>query len=409
MTEILFLAHRVPFPPNRGDKIRSHHLLRKLASLAPVHVGCFSESSEDRESVHALAEVSASHCVVPRTKPLVLAGAEAVLTGKPVSLTAFQSARLDRWVRQTIADRSISTIVVFSGQMGQYIPDEFSGRAIIDLCDVDSAKFEGYADAGERVWLNAREGRLLALEEQRLAERCDATILVSEAEAGLFRSRLKVSRSARIEVIGNGIDARLFDSRTVKVYKELSAESGPHFVFTGQMDYRPNEAAALWAIEHFLPKALERYPNAQFHIVGRAPTASLLRHQDKPGVRIWGEVPDTRPFLAGATCVVTPLQIARGVQNKVLEAMAMARPVLLTPQAATGIAASDGEHWMVEALDPQNMVKRVEALMAEPAYAERMGQAARDFVLANHDWDATLAPLAHLVGSDHMQEKRDAA
>ncbi|MEM6584720.1 MAG: TIGR03087 family PEP-CTERM/XrtA system glycosyltransferase [Pseudomonadota bacterium] len=409
MSEILFLAHRVPFPPNRGDKIRSHHLLRKLASLAPVHVGCFSESAEDRESVHALAEVSASHCVVPRTKPLVLAGAEAVLTGKPVSLTAFQSARLDRWVRQTIADRPISAIVVFSGQMGQYIPDDFPGRAIIDLCDVDSAKFEGYADAGERVWLNAREGRLLALEEQRLAERCDATILISQAEAGLFRSRLKDNKSARIEVIGNGIDANLFNSRSVKAHEELSAESGPHFVFTGQMDYRPNEAAALWAIEHFLPKAQERFPNAQFHIVGRAPTSALLRHQDKPGVRIWGEVADVRPFLAGATCVVTPLQIARGVQNKVLEAMAMARPVLLTPQAATGIAARDGEHWMVENPNPDGMMARLEVLMVDPGFAERMGWAAREFVLANHDWDATLAPLAHLVGSDLTEEKRDAA
>ena len=113
MSEILFLAHRVPFPPNRGDKIRSHHLLRKLASLAPVHVGCFTENAEDRASVSELAAISASRCAIQRSKPLVLAGAQAVLTGKPVSLTAFHSARLADWVQETIARHPISAIVVF--------------------------------------------------------------------------------------------------------------------------------------------------------------------------------------------------------------------------------------------------------------------------------------------------------
>ena len=257
MSEILFLAHRVPFPPNRGDKIRSHHLLRELASLGPVHVGCFSENAEDRDSVSELAAVSASHCAVQRSKPLVLAGAEAVLTGKPVSLTAFHSTKLESWVHQTLANRPISAIVVFSGQMGQYIPDVFTGRVIIDLCDVDSAKFESYAKAGERVWLNAREARLLAIEEERLAHRCDATVLITKAEAELFRSRLKAPHKARIEVIGNGIDAAFFDPTKVEVHPQLSASEGPHFVLTGQMDYRPNEQAALWVIEHLMPQMLE--------------------------------------------------------------------------------------------------------------------------------------------------------
>ena len=151
MGEILFLAHRVPFPPNRGDKIRAHHLLKKLAQLAPVHAGCFAESDEDRAGEGELSALCASHCIVNRIKPRVLAGAEAVLSGKPVSLTAFHSQRLEEWVRETIAKRPISTIVIFSGQMGQYVPEGFGERVVIDLCDVDSAKFEGYVEAGERV------------------------------------------------------------------------------------------------------------------------------------------------------------------------------------------------------------------------------------------------------------------
>lgn len=408
MSDILFLAHRVPFPPNRGDKIRAHHLLKKLAQIAPVHVGCFAESDEDRSGAAELEEISASHRIVNRSKPLVLAGVEAMISQKPVSLTAFHSAKLDNWVRETIAQHAVSTIVIFSGQMGQYVPDDFGGRVVIDLCDVDSAKFEGYAEAGQRTWLNSREGRLLAREEERLSARADATILISDNEAELFRSRLRNRAAANVQVIGNGIDAGFFNPSKTKPHEKLTVGSGPHFVFTGQMDYSPNETAALWAIGSFLPKIREAYPAAQFHIVGRNPTKQLLAHANEPGVTIWGEVPDVRPFIAAAACVVAPLLIARGVQNKVLEAMAMARPVMLTPDAATGIDAADGTHWLLCDADPQAMCERVSALLSNADAAFEMGSAARQFVLDRHDWDAMLSPLEQLVAS-HSAEAQDAA
>ncbi len=408
MGDILFLAHRVPFPPNRGDKIRAHHLLKKLATLGRVHVGCFAESDEDRGGKGELEAIAATHCIVNRTKPLVLAGVEAVLSGKPVSLTAFHSARLEKWVRETIAAQDIGTIVIFSGQMGQYVPDDFAGRVVIDLCDVDSAKFENYAEAGERVWLNNREGRLLALEEERLAHRADATILISEAEAAMFRQRLQSPSKASVQVIGNGIDAAFFDPSKVAPHPVLAGTKGPHLTFTGQMDYRPNEQAVLWAIENLLPVLQERYAEAQFHIVGRNPTAALQAKDAMPGVTVWGEVPDVRPFIAGADCVLAPLLIARGVQNKVLEAMAMARPVLLTPEAATGIAAQDNTHWLVNTADPHAMAERFDALWTNRDAARQMGEAAREFVLSHHVWNAMLGPLERLVGAN-SQETRDAA
>lgn len=406
MGDILFLAHRVPFPPNRGDKIRAHHLLRKLTSMGRVHVGCFAESDEDRAGQAELAAIAATHAIVDRKKPLVLAGVEAMLAGKPVSLTAFHSARLESWVRQTLAREPVDTIVIFSGQMGQYVPGHFEGRVIIDLCDVDSAKFENYAEAGDRVWLNAREGRMLAREEERLAQRADATILISDAEAALFHERLKSPSEAKVQVIGNGIDAALFDPATVEPHQDLTSAQGPHLVFTGQMDYRPNEQAALWVIDEFLPELRKRHAQARFHIVGRNPTAALTAHQSTPGVRVWGEVPDVRPFIAGATCVIAPLLIARGVQNKVLEAMAMARPVLLTPHAATGIAAEDGTHWLVSEPDAKAMADRFDTLCADRSMAHAIGTAARAFVLSHHAWDAMLSPLATLVSPPSVRIKR---
>ncbi|MFU7528359.1 TIGR03087 family PEP-CTERM/XrtA system glycosyltransferase [Qipengyuania sp. ASV99] len=408
MGEILFLAHRVPFPPDRGDKIRAHHLLRRLASIAPVHVGCFAESDADRVGKANLEAIAASHCIVNRSKPLVLAGVEALAARKPVSLTAFHSHALEKWVRSVIAERYIDTIVIFSGQMGQYIPDGFAGRVVIDLCDVDSAKFESYAASGTRVWVNLREGRLLARYEEELARRADATILISEAEAALFRSRLRSPATVNVQVIGNGIDAAYFDPQRAETHGEIAARPGPHFTFTGQMDYPPNEAAALWAIKEFLPEIRKSFPEAELHIVGRGPTRTLLSMKPTKGLSIWGEVPDVRPFISVTNCVIVPLMIARGVQNKVLEAMAMARPVLLTPQAATGIDATDGEHWLVCKPSPTAMAGRIKTLLNAPDHAFEMGSAARQFVLDHHDWDATLAPLERLIGMSES-EARDAA
>lgn len=396
MGEVIFLAHRVPFPPDRGDRIRSHHLLKALARLGPVHVGCFGEGDEGAE--RSLAAVSASCCVVARTKPLPLAGVEAVLAGKPVSLTAFHSHALARWVRETIAARPISAIVVFSGQMGQYVPADFTGRVVIDLCDVDSAKFASYAEAGERVWLNAREARLLSAEEERLGRRADATILISEAEAALYCSRLTAPQKVNVQVIGNGIDAVFFDPAMIAPHPTMAGLPGPHFTFTGQMDYRPNEQAALWVIEHLMPRLRAGFADALFHVVGRNPTAKLMAHHGTPGVQVWGAVPDVRPFLAAADVVLAPLLIARGVQNKVLEAMAMARPVVLTPEAATGIAAEDGAHWLVCPPDPAAMAERIANLLGDPEACQRVGTAARRFVREHHAWEAMLAPLAGLVG-----------
>lgn len=408
--EILFLAHRIPFPPDRGDKIRSHHLLRALARIAPVHVGCFGETEADMACEGQLAELARSHCLVPRDKSLVRAGMEALASRRPVSLTAFASARLRDWVQLTLATRPISTVFVFSGQMGQFVPGDFRGRLIVDLCDVDSAKFEDYASdhAGLRGALYRREARLLAREEARLAARADATLLVTEEEADLLRARLPEPASARIAALGNGIDTALFDPAAAAPHPALAGRAGPHLVFTGQMDYPPNVAAAKRIARDLLPGLRARFPKAQAHIVGRAPTGAVMELADIPGVAVWGEVADVRPFIAGAHCVVAPLAIARGVQNKVLEAMAMARPVVLSPQAATGIAATDGEHFAIGA-DDAALIERIADIVGDAVSAQAMGAAARRYVVDHQSWPAALAGLPLLVGRDPAAQCRDAA
>jgi glycosyltransferase involved in cell wall biosynthesis len=206
-------------------------------------------------------------------------------------------------------------------------------------------------------------------------------------------------------VLGNGIDARRFDPAGIAAHAAL-AEPGPHIVFTGQMDYRPNVEAATRAVDRLMPWIRAVHPEAQLHLVGRAPVAELRALDGRSGARVWGEVPDVRPFLAAADLVLAPLSIARGVQNKVLEAMAMARAVVLTPAAATGIPGEDDVHFAVAEADDA-LVARTLGLLARPSAAQTMGQAARRLVVERMSWAAMLAPLSAIVG--RAPEVRDVA
>lgn len=398
---ILFLAHRMPFPPDRGDKIRSHHVLRHLVRLAPVHVGTLRDDPRDMEFEGELAALAASHCIAPRSKPLAVAGAEALLRREPVSLAAFRSSRLTAWVCEVLRAFPIDTIYVFSGQMGQYVPATFKGRIIADFVDVDSAKFEAYGSDGKgwRARVDRREGKLLRAMEADLAGRADASLLISAEEAALFRSRLPGGSPAaeRVRVVPNGIDSALFAPDAVEPAIQLRDFPAPRIIFTGQMDYAPNIVAARRVADGILPALRTRFPTASFHVVGRNPPRDLLERHGRQGLHVWGEVPDMRAWLAGSELALVPLEIARGVQNKVLEAMAMGLPAVLSPGAATGIAAEDGVHFSIARTDIE-CVDKVAALLDDPAAARTMGHAARRFVAERMSWPAALAPLDSLLG-----------
>lgn len=395
MREILFLAHRIPWPADRGDKIRSHHIFKRLCEMAPVHVATFADDARDMGFVGEMDGILASSHVELRSKPQWQAGAEAVLTGQPVSVRSFGSRSMQEWVERLLSTGRISHIFCFSGQMAQYVPDSFYGRFIMDFVDVDSAKFESYADKGNPLmrWINGREGRLLSAFEFNAARRADASLLVSETEAALFRSR---TGADNVSALGNGIDTEYYDP-AAKFKKLHPAFPDPLIVFTGQMDYRPNiEAVTDFAI-HAMPIILDRHPEASFAIVGRNPTRGVSDLSMLPGVQVTGAVDDVRTWLGSADIVVAPLRIARGIQNKVLEAMAMARPVVVSPAAAEGIYAERGTHFYVEP-NVAAEAERVCALLDEPQAALKTGAAARTHVMRHYGWESQLAPLDALMG-----------
>ncbi|MDE2404162.1 MAG: TIGR03087 family PEP-CTERM/XrtA system glycosyltransferase [Sphingomonadales bacterium] len=409
--EILFIAHRIPFPPNRGDKVRSHHIVRRLARLAPVHVACFADDDLDMAEEVELAALARSYCLVRRAKPLVLAGLQALAQRKPVSVTAFDDQRIADYVRKLVATGRIGTIYVYSGQVGHFVPPDFAGRLVVDFVDVDSAKFAAYArDKGDLLgWIDAREARLLRDEEARLATRADVSLLVSHEEAALFAERLTPAERAGADVraLLNGIDSVFFDPGLVNPEPRIEACGGPRLVFTGQMDYPPNDFAAQRAVERIMPLVRRSLPDASFHVVGRNPTPELRAHHGRDGIHVWGRVEDIRGWIKAADIALIPLEIARGIQNKVLEAMAMERPVVLTTHAATGISAIPGHHLAVADSD-EAIAAAVIELARAPGEARAMGLAARRFVVGRQSWAGTLAPLADIVRAPR-NPARDAA
>lgn len=410
MSEVLFLAHRIPFPPDRGDKIRSCHVLRHIAGLAPVHVACFADDEGDMAHEPDLAAIAASHCLIPRTRSLPLAGVDALVRGKPVSLTAFADRRLTAYVARVLDERPIGAIYVFSGQMAQYVPARFAGRVVMDFVDVDSAKFEAYAAAARfpASLLYAREARLLSRFEDAVARRAHASLLVTPEEAALFRQRLTPGAEPAVVSLGNGIDTDFFDPEGMSPAPE-TVGVGPQLTFTGQMDYPPNVAAVEMFARAVMPQVRAVFPQARFNVVGRAPTLAVRSLDGVNGTRVTGAVLDVRPWLAGADLVVAPLTIARGVQNKVLEAMAMARPVLATPEAATGIPARE-EHELVVADGAEALAKAALSLLHDKVRAATIGHSARAIVVERCGWAGVLAPLAGLLGLPrHPEAPRVAA
>ncbi len=394
MREILFLAHRVPWPPDRGDKIRSFHILNKLKTMAPVHVGAFADDARDMGFAEAERVELASLYVELRDKPQWLAGIEALAKDKPVSLTSFGSRTMQDWVDERLASGSISHIFVFSGQMAQYVSSDFGGRLIMDFVDVDSAKFESYADEGNQFmrWINAREGKKLAAFEAEIAVRADASLFVSEAEAALFRER---SGAENVVGVGNGIDTVFYDPAAT--FKKLHPVfPDPLIVFTGQMDYRPNIEAVTDFAQNALPAIRATNPDTTFAIVGRNPTEAVSALSALPGVQVPGAVDDVRTWLAGADVVVAPLRIARGIQNKVLEAMAMAKPVVASKAAAEGIDAKDKKHFRV-AKSVADEAKIVSELLSDVDSRLQLGAAARAHVAAHYGWAEQLAALDRIM------------
>ena len=388
------LVHRIPYPPNKGDKIRSYHMLRHLAQHYNVVLATFVDDPDDWRYAPLVREMcvdayfGALHLWPARVRCLgALCGSE------PLSLAWYRDARMEQWVRAAMERERIRRIVVFSSAMAQYAQPFAGSRQVIDFCDVDSDKWRQYAHARRwpASWLYAREARRLLAYEREVARRADSALFVSRPEAHLFRS-LAPESAAKTGHFNIGVDSAFFSP--VRDYLNPYHHGGEAIVFCGAMDYWPNVDAARWFALEVLPLVRRERPSAMFYIVGARPAAEVRKLEKAGMVCVTGTVPDVRPYVAHAALSVAPLRIARGVQTKVLEAMSMAKTVVLSPQALSGIEATPGKELLL-ANGAAEFAAQVLRALARPD--PRIGRAARLGVRRRYAWSTSLDQVVEQI------------
>lgn len=397
MKNILYLAHRIPYPPNKGDKIRSYHLLKYLSERFRVHLGCFIDDPADRQYMRTVAALCASSCFVNRSPLKGRLNSLAGLASKEaLSVTYYRDRRLLRWVKCLLTSNTISHALVFSSQMAQYlaVPEATSLYKLIDFVDVDSEKWNQYATSKRSPlsFLYRREARRLLDYEREVVQRFDAATFISAAEAALFCKR--VPMASNTSFFSNGVDADYFSP--LRTYINPYSGDSPVVVFIGAMDYWPNIEAAQWFAQRVLPSLRILLPGTSFSIVGARPAPGAVALKRLPGVTVVGAVPDVRPYLAHAALALAPLRIGRGVQNKVLEAMSMQKTVLASPAALEGICAEPGKEVLLARDESEFVHMALHALNGNTGAS--LGFAARQRILRDYGWSENLTRLSTLLG-----------
>ncbi|HET9252928.1 MAG TPA: TIGR03087 family PEP-CTERM/XrtA system glycosyltransferase, partial [Candidatus Eisenbacteria bacterium] len=347
-----------------------------------------------REAVGAICR--STQIVYRDSRVALLRAGLALATGEPLSVAAFRSAELREKVRSVLARERIDAVIVFSSAMAQYVPRPAPVPVLLDMVDVDSEKWRAYGAmlGAPRAWVYRLEAKRLASFEDRVGNDCDHCVLATGAEAQLLRGRIRKP----VSVVANGVDLDYFRPAAVEPGRDTGRK--PAVTFVGMMDYTPNEDAVCYFAKDVLPLVQASLPETEFHIVGRNPAGRVRELERLPGVRVTGAVPDVRPYVAGAALTVAPFRIARGIQNKVLESMAMGRPVVGTPLAFQGLSATESDGVRMQDR-PQEMAREILSLMRDPALAARCGAQARAYVEREHRWDAHVASIESILTELH--------
>jgi polysaccharide biosynthesis protein PslH len=388
---ILYLVHRLPYPPNKGDKVRSYHLLKHLATRHRVFLGTFIDDPQDEAYVDKLPSFCADMHIV-RLSPRVakLRSLSGLISNEALTLPYYRNAGLQAWVDRTLREHQIDAAVIFSSAMAQYVQRVPSLRTLVDFVDVDSAKWTQYAPNHRwpMSWLYRREGDRLQAYERSVAQQATYSFFVTENETDFF-CRSAPECKDRVETMCNGVDADFFSPEHTMSSPYPVGELP--LVFTGAMDYWPNIDAVSWFATDIFPLLLQRWPGLRFYIVGRSPTQAVQALTSEH-IIVTGTVDDVRPYLRHASIVVAPLRLARGIQNKVLEAMSMGLPVVASQESAGSVDAVAGWDFLT-ARTVEDYQREIESLLLAPDRAAAIGKAARKQVLARYSWDAHLSVI----------------
>lgn len=399
-SRVLLLTHRFPYPPNRGDRIRAYHLLRSLCEHYETSLACISdEPIADQERAH-IDELCEEVWVSPlsRTQRLfrMLGG---LAKGHSLTTAAFHDQDLQGRLNQRQAQQPWDAVLVFCSGMFPYVAgQQFDDTpVIVDLVDVDSCKWRqmGSENRMPKSWIYRREFEKIRAWEKRIHDRSNLVTLVSQDEANLFQSELMLEKSGRVLGVSNGVNTEFFSPPAQ--FDSTGATSSEEFsmVFTGVLNYYPNVSGLEWFCEKVMPQ-ISGHTQSRLQIVGRFANSVVDKLGTLPGVELVGEVADVRPYLDAADVAIAPLHLARGIQNKVLEAMAMAKPVVCTSQAAEGIVTANHRPLIIADSD-EEFAQSLIQLAGDAERRRALGRSARAFVMQEFSWSSRLRPMLQAI------------
>ena len=398
---ILFLCHRIPFPPNKGDKIRSFQEIKYLGREHNLYLAFLVDDERDLQYLEELKQYCSGFdydVINPRWQRLK--ALSFLSTGKPLSIPYFYSEKLQRAINRRLKGAGIDAIVCFSSPMAEYVfrNDEYLAgswngtRLIMDFVDVDSDKWRMYAGLSRFPYsaVYRREWRRLQEYEEKVGKAFDWSIFVSEKEVELFRAFCPGGNAV---AVANGVDAEYFGKQDG--FKPLEKQ-GPTILFTGAMDYFPNEDAVVYFAAEILPLVKQELPDVRFHIVGGKPgkRVKALAERDSQIV-VTGYVPDVRPYLVNADVFVAPFRIGRGVQNKVLEALAAGVPVIARPEAVQGICTYNGCIRVEQ--EPAHFARATVESILNLQVSQLQAAKGKSFVAEHYAWEQNLIDFERLL------------
>jgi sugar transferase (PEP-CTERM/EpsH1 system associated) len=386
--KILYLCQRIPYPPDRGDRIAAFHQIRHLRNKHDVVVGSLATGGSAKNVDGLVKElgvrvICSNQSVIHQIHGM----AQSMLWGRPLTLGHFKNRNLQRRINALLSQERFDAILVFSSSMAQYVEFVRDIPRIMHFCDLDSQKWTDLSESrkGPMRWIYSREGRLLLKYERKIAHAFNYSCFVTDHEAQLFR---KYIPDVPVNVLENGVDVDFFSSLPW-------SPSDLNLVFVGVMDYPPNVEAVTYFVEKIWPSFITKHKHARFRIVGSRPSRSVQRLASQPGIEVTGYVSDIRPYLASATMLVAPLEIARGVQNKVLEAMAAGVPVLTTPVVAKGLPPGAESAVFVE--ERSAFSSALLDLAANQDACKKKAADAQDLIMRSGSWEHKLGQLDRLL------------
>ncbi len=391
--QILFLTHRMPYPPDKGERIRAFHELQYLGARHEVDLFCFADSQESAKYQTFLQAICRSVYVeVPPKSIRCLRAVRYFFAGKPISFGFFHSRKLKEKVQQAVQQRSYDVIFVYCSSMGESIPKPAPAPVVVDFVDADSQKFRQYAARSGRFrkWLYSREADVVAVAEHSLGHTAALSFAVTEHDAKELVGNDR--EGFRVEVVANGVHVP--DASEVQQQPDFD-ELKPFALFVGTMNYPPNSDAATHFAQDILPLVRQNHPDLKFMVVGRDPDRSVRNLTKIPGVLVTGAVPNAFQYFRNAEVSVAPFRISQGFHNKIAESLAVGTPVITTSRAMAGIGLTEREGLFV-ADNPQEFAAKVSAVLEDPALRRELRKRA-PLVQQRLSWDNCLEPLEKLL------------